>query len=404
MVRCNVCLEVCKPISTSTKVETPPTTSSTTTATTPPPPPPHVNSTARSSPPTVQEILDDFVRDFSNVGLAQNPNINNTARLSNTNTTNVQVQNGGGNSENDGDNSGASAPSDGESEVKPGHWTCPTNLHHTCCLQCITLYTQTRLGDGVITVPCPGDFIDCAYMLNLKELEPILPEETFQKLKTMTDLATNAKARECPKCSKISIGSASKPKMSCSECDMEFCFFHGADHVGQPCSMPDTTLIQKLKNKAWRWKNSKTCPQCHQAIQKDGGCQHVTCRCGYEMCWNCGGAWARNGRKGHLRTLFPPPSKLKHCCNTFRLWGARVAIVTGIVIVFPIGGPICLIYYSWSRVGRFIGRKRKSFKAWKERRRERRKKSRMTTPTRSVNDTIGEGTPVGFDTHRFRER
>ncbi len=35
--------------------------------------------------------------------------------------------------------------------------------------------------------------------------------------------------------------------------------------------------------------NTKQCPKCGNAIEKDGGCEHMTCRmpggCGYEFCW-----------------------------------------------------------------------------------------------------------------------
>merc|ERR1711974_216339 len=29
----------------------------------------------------------------------------------------------------------------------------------------------------------------------------------------------------------------------------------------------------------------KACPKCHAQIEKDGGCDHMTCRCGYEFYW-----------------------------------------------------------------------------------------------------------------------
>merc|ERR1712039_782627 len=29
----------------------------------------------------------------------------------------------------------------------------------------------------------------------------------------------------------------------------------------------------------------KRCPKCSAAIEKNGGCDHMTCRCGYEFWW-----------------------------------------------------------------------------------------------------------------------
>ena len=37
----------------------------------------------------------------------------------------------------------------------------------------------------------------------------------------------------------------------------------------------------------WQQKNSKKCPSCGNAIEKNKGCNHMTCKCGYEFCWLC---------------------------------------------------------------------------------------------------------------------
>jgi ariadne-1 len=47
----------------------------------------------------------------------------------------------------------------------------------------------------------------------------------------------------------------------------------------------------------WLTENTKNCPRCHTQIEKNGGCNHMTCRttcgggCGYEFCWICGHEW-----------------------------------------------------------------------------------------------------------------
>ena len=49
---------------------------------------------------------------------------------------------------------------------------------------------------------------------------------------------------------------------------------------------------QLIKNeeetKKWLEENTKRCPNCGANINKNGGCNHMTCKnCGYEFCWLC---------------------------------------------------------------------------------------------------------------------
>lgn len=75
---------------------------------------------------------------------------------------------------------------------------------------------------------------------------------------------------------------------------------------------------------------SGTLVNVHAAViesKKNGGCNHMTCRCGHEICWRCGGDYVKHGRRGHSEALFPRPSELKYCCNNGRQWAERVGAV-----------------------------------------------------------------------------
>ncbi len=45
-------------------------------------------------------------------------------------------------------------------------------------------------------------------------------------------------------------------------------------------------------NSKWLQANTKICPKCDSTIEKNGGCNHMTCRiCRHDFCWLCSGDW-----------------------------------------------------------------------------------------------------------------
>ena len=51
----------------------------------------------------------------------------------------------------------------------------------------------------------------------------------------------------------------------------------------------------------WINANTKECPKCNNPIEKNGGCNHMTCRkasCGYSFCWICLNAWRGHSFSG----------------------------------------------------------------------------------------------------------
>lgn len=53
------------------------------------------------------------------------------------------------------------------------------------------------------------------------------------------------------------------------------------------------------ENISWIRANTKKCPKCHRAIEKNQGCNHMVCSkaggCGHEFCWLCLGEWSTHG-------------------------------------------------------------------------------------------------------------
>lgn len=95
-------------------------------------------------------------------------------------------------------------------------------------------------------------------------------------------------------------------EVSC-QCGKEFCFACCEPHHSPATCEMITEWNKRIKegkeNDAWLNANTKTCPKCKNPVEKNGGCNHVTCRCGQSFCWLCGEATGRthswNGISGH---------------------------------------------------------------------------------------------------------
>ncbi|KAI6195897.1 RBR-type E3 ubiquitin transferase [Aphelenchoides besseyi] len=77
-------------------------------------------------------------------------------------------------------------------------------------------------------------------------------------------------------------------------CGGTFCFnCSSEDHRPASCSMMSRWATFKRDyvenaNRLWISTNSKPCPKCRVNIEKNGGCDHITCRkCKHEFCWRC---------------------------------------------------------------------------------------------------------------------
>lgn len=86
------------------------------------------------------------------------------------------------------------------------------------------------------------------------------------------------------------------------QCFCKHCFCFGCtlnDHQPAPCRLVRLWL-KKCEDDSetanWISAHTKECPRCHSTIEKNGGCNHMTCRkCKHEFCWMCMGLWSEHG-------------------------------------------------------------------------------------------------------------
>ncbi|KAI3448059.1 hypothetical protein Pfo_004724 [Paulownia fortunei] len=108
-------------------------------------------------------------------------------------------------------------------------------------------------------------------------------------------------------------------EVECS-CGLQFCF-SCISEAHSPCSC----LMWKLWTKKcrdesetvnWITVHTKPCPKCHKPVEKNGGCNLVSCICGQAFCWLCGGATGRDHTWSHIAN---------HSCGRYKEDGEKKA-------------------------------------------------------------------------------
>ncbi|TFK22213.1 RING-5 domain-containing protein [Coprinopsis marcescibilis] len=93
--------------------------------------------------------------------------------------------------------------------------------------------------------------------------------------------------------SQQSLGLQGKEHLFCFGCPIE------SDHRPVVCPVAKMWL-KKCRDDSetanWIKSNTKECTNCQSTIEKNGGCNHMTCKkCKHEFCWVCMGPWSEHG-------------------------------------------------------------------------------------------------------------
>ncbi|KAE9975165.1 hypothetical protein Vi05172_g8515 [Venturia inaequalis] len=196
-------------------------------------------------------------------------------------------------------------------EDDAGMQTFALKCEHRFCVDCYKTYLANKIKDEgeAARIKCPGN--NCNRVVDSRSLNTLVSgslRDRYEELLTRTyvDDLENLKWCPSPNCvyavdCKIKNRDLGRivPTVKC-DCDHQFCFGCAQnDHQPAPCG-----LVKKWMKKCeddsetanWISANTKECPRCHSTIEKNGGCNHMTCRkCKHEFCWMCMGVWSEHG-------------------------------------------------------------------------------------------------------------
>ncbi|KAJ3532852.1 hypothetical protein NM688_g7362 [Phlebia brevispora] len=186
---------------------------------------------------------------------------------------------------------------------------------HKFCTTCWNTYIVSKIKtEAEFWITCMQE--DCAIVAPDEFVRKVLVKDKatwsrYQELQVRHFVSCNSNLKYCPypACTyTVSCPSgASKsalttivPIVKCRE-DHTFCFGCNidADHRPVVCGVAKMWL-QKCQDDSetanWIKSNTKECSKCQSTIEKNGGCNHMTCKkCKYEFCWVCMGPWSEHG-------------------------------------------------------------------------------------------------------------
>ncbi|KAF7823444.1 ATP-dependent RNA helicase DEAH11, chloroplastic isoform A [Senna tora] len=182
---------------------------------------------------------------------------------------------------------------------------------HRYCFTCMKQHVEVKLLHGMVP-KCPHEKCNSELLVDScrKFLTHKLIETMQQRIKEASIPVTDKIYCPYPRCSCLmsktevidySNSILRRPDESgpakCLKCHKLFCISCRVPwHSAMTCSdykrlNPNPPLDDlKLKSLASRslWRQ---CVKCNHMIELAEGCYHMTCRCGYEFCYNCGAEW-----------------------------------------------------------------------------------------------------------------
>lgn len=168
--------------------------------------------------------------------------------------------------------------------------------HNKYCTKCLKELTKANLKDKSLTsVRCPHS--TCKQPLCESDIRSIT-KNSMETLAAFADAGTNdvlnthPHAKRCPTadCPYAFINDGQYAQtMQCPSCTQSYCTRCLINHPKKvSCELAKKNRPIDPKTSDWLQNHTKKCPSCTTRIEKNSGCDHMTCKkCNHEFCWKC---------------------------------------------------------------------------------------------------------------------
>ena len=179
----------------------------------------------------------------------------------------------------------------------------------TICVECLQQHIHTEMNDKMFTekIKCPT----CSTVWEHQEVMRLAATEDGERFERLVLHQTLKQMPDFRFCKKSGCGSGQihadgdrYPIMTCFKCRTQMCYTHDVLwHSGETCEAYDARKGgEDDMSRRWVASMTRPCPKCKVPIEKNGGCDHMTCRvasCQHEFCWLCSAPYDRIRRYGN---------------------------------------------------------------------------------------------------------
>jgi len=170
---------------------------------------------------------------------------------------------------------------------------------HEACRDCIKTHITNFINEKSFPILCP--MYKCKQEITLEDMELLLDPKMLEKYinnSLASAVQKNPAVFSCcptPNCEYVFFQTQNdSPDFGCPLCKKRYCLQCKVDyHSGTSCedyqkwSLENGTADDLFSDFVIGNKYKK-CPGCQQWVSKSEGCNHMSCRCGFEFCYSCG--------------------------------------------------------------------------------------------------------------------
>ena len=185
---------------------------------------------------------------------------------------------------------------------------------HGYCSGCINLFLKAAADNKKFPIACVGEDATCNVPIALPFIRRFLPHYTFKHLLESAFAAyleqnpTQFRYCKTPDCRQTYRRQPADrgASITCPSCFAKTCSSCSEDHENLTCEeyriYRDPGEQERLNVELANTHGYKRCPRCAVWVEKTGGCNHMSCKCGAHICWICLGIFDAGEIYNHIAT------------------------------------------------------------------------------------------------------